>query len=261
VREVVAEIRTFRGPLFTFWDDQLFMSRAYARALLRELEPVGKRWAAMVTLASTRDDALLAAAARAGCTCLFLGLESFSRESLAHANKAFNLIDAYAEGVARIHRHGIAVQAGIIFGFDGDDASTFDTTLEHATRIGLDGATISILTPFPRTAVFETLERAGRLLTRDWSYFNGKTAVTFRPARMSADALFDGYTRFRRELYSLRNIFARLRRSSIRPAQGLVLNLGYRRALGAPIPGRPVPAHAERAAPAVTHHLPLVAAE
>jgi radical SAM superfamily enzyme len=68
----------------------------------------------MVTLASAQHDRLLAAAARAGYVCLFLGLESLSPESLRLANKAFNIVDRYAEGIERIHRHGITVQAGIV---------------------------------------------------------------------------------------------------------------------------------------------------
>ena len=229
VEEVVAEVRTFRTPFFTFWDDQLFMDASYARRLFAGLAGLGKRWAAMVTLASTRNERLLAAAARAGCTCLFLGLESFSPESLRLANKAFNVVESYEEGVARIHRHHITVQAGIVFGFDGDDSSTFEATLKGATRVGLDGATVSILTPFPQTPVFEELEHNGRLLTKDWSYYNSKTAVTFRPARMSAATLWEGYMWFRSRFFSPRCILERVQRSRVRRLQSIVLNLGYLR--------------------------------
>jgi radical SAM superfamily enzyme YgiQ (UPF0313 family) len=241
VEEVVAEVRTFRTPFFTFWDDQLFMDAGYALRLFAGLEGAGKRWAAMVTLASTRNERLLAAAARAGCSCLFLGLESFSPESLRLANKAFNVVESYEEGIARIHRHNITVQAGIVFGFDGDDESTFEATLRGATRAGIDGATVSILTPFPQTPIFEDLRREGRLLTRDWSYYNGKTAVTFRPARMSAEQLWEGYMWFRRRFFAPRCVLERVRRSGVRPWQSIVLNLGYWRTVPNRIPGRPVP--------------------
>lgn len=241
VEEVVAEVRTFRSPFFTFWDDQLFMDAGYAMKLFAGLEGVGKRWAAMVTLASTRNERLLAAAARAGCSCLFLGLESFSSESLRLANKAFNVVESYQEGIARIHRHHITVQAGIVFGFDGDDESTFEATLQGATRVGLDGATVSILTPFPKTPIFEELQRSGRLLTRDWSYYNGKTAVAFRPARMSAQQLWEGYMWFRRRFFAPRCILERVRRSGVRRWQSIILNLGYGRTLANRIPGQPIP--------------------
>jgi radical SAM superfamily enzyme YgiQ (UPF0313 family) len=241
VKEVVDEVRSFRAPFFTFWDDQLFMDAGYALRLFESLAAVGKRWAAMVTLASTRNERLLAAAARAGCSCLYLGLESFSSESLRLANKAFNAVESYEEGVARLHRHNIAVQAGIVFGFDGDDDSTFEATLVRAVRIGLDGATVSILTPFPRTPVFDELQRSGRLLTEDWSYYNGKTAVAFRPARMSAAGLWEGYMEFRRRFFAPGCIWDRVRRSGVRRLQSIMLNLGYWRAVRNRIPGHPLP--------------------
>ena len=94
IEDVIREITTLRSPLLAFWDDQLFMDPGYAFRLFEQLARLGKRWAAMVTLASTQQERLLAAAARAGCACLFLGLESFSPESLGLANKAFNSLTA-----------------------------------------------------------------------------------------------------------------------------------------------------------------------
>src|ERR1035438_7153378 len=142
VEEVAGEIRGLRAPFFAFWDDQLFMDRDYAHRLFGAMEGLNRRWAAMATQDSVSDDRLLTAAARAGCTCLFLGLESFSEASLGSVNKAFNRVEGYGDVIDRIHAHGISVQAGIVFGFDGDDESCFEKTLGLATRIGLDGATI-----------------------------------------------------------------------------------------------------------------------
>ncbi|MBI4346249.1 MAG: B12-binding domain-containing radical SAM protein [Elusimicrobia bacterium] len=241
VEDVAAEVRTFRSPFFTFWDDQLFMNRRYALRLFDAIAGAGRRWAAMVTLASTQDETLLRAASRAGCVCLFLGLESFSPESLRLANKAFNVVGSYREGVERIHRFGMTVQAGIVFGFDGDGEDVFERTLREAAAAGLDGATVSILTPFPKTPVWEQLRAQGRLLTEDWSYYNGKTAVAFRPARMSPERLWDGYQWFRRRFFSPSCILERVRRSGVRPLQSAFLNWGYHRALGNRIPGRPIP--------------------
>jgi radical SAM superfamily enzyme YgiQ (UPF0313 family) len=241
VDEVVAEVRTFRSPFFTFWDDQLFMNPRYALRLFEGLRSQRKRWAAMVTLASTRNERLLKAAANSGCVCLFLGLESFTPASLRLANKAFNVVETYNEGIARIHSFGISVQAGIVFGFDGDDETTFEATLRGATRAGIDGATVSILTPFPRTPVYEELASSGRLLTRDWSYFNGKTAVTFRPAKMSAETLWDGYMWFRRRFFSRSCVLERARRSKVRRLQSMALGWGYARAVDNEIPGWPIP--------------------
>jgi radical SAM superfamily enzyme YgiQ (UPF0313 family) len=241
VSEVAAEIRAIQSPVFAFWDDQLLMDKTYARRLFAALEGSGRQWAAMATAASAHDERLLAAASRAGCVCLFLGLESFSAESLGHAGKTFNVVESYAATVARLHAHKIAVQAGIVFGLDGDDETTFEKTLAEATRLGLDGATVSVLTPFPGTPLFAELDAAGRLLTRDWSYYNGKTAVAFRPARMSPEALWNGYMWFRRRFFSGRCTMERIRRSGVRPVQSFALNWGYRQAIDNALPGWPIP--------------------
>ena len=140
------------------------------------------------------------------------------------------------------------MQAGLVFGFDGDDASTFEATLQGATRAGLDGATVSVLTPFPKTPVYEGLRQAGRLLTGDWSYYNGKTAVAFRPARMSAQQLWEGYMWFRRRFFAPTCILERVRRSGVRRLQSIILNLGYRRTLANRIPGQPIPSALQDAA-------------
>jgi hypothetical protein len=47
---------------------------------------------------------------------------------------------------------------------------------------------------------------------------------------MSAQALLEGYTWFRREFYSVRSIAVRLARSRTNLARNLLVNLGYRRA-------------------------------
>jgi len=128
-----------------------------------------------------------------------------------------------------------------MFGFDGDDETAFERTLLEVTRLGLDGATVSVLTPFPRTPLYEQLESAGRLLTRDWSYYNGKTAVAFRPARMTPETLWNGYMSFRRRFFSRDCARERRRRSGVRALQSLVLNWGYARAVDNALPGWPIP--------------------
>src|SRR5580765_4306683 len=76
--------------------------------------------------------------------------------------------------------HGIAVQAGVVFGFDHEDP-IFWTTVEFYRWAGLDSGTVSVLIPFPNTPLFKRLDAEGRILTRDWSRYNGKKDVVFQP--------------------------------------------------------------------------------
>lgn len=228
IREVLDDIQSIRSRYFVFWDDNFFSNPSYAKQLIEAMIPLRKRWAAQVTLADCQDDELLALAKESGCVYLFVGLESFSDQSLASVNKSINKTHHYQRIIESIHAHGICVQAGIIFGFDSDDVSVFAKTLDNCQGIGLDGATVSILTPLPGTPLYHQMQQQGRLLTRDWQYYDGKTAVTFVPKKMSPQELFQGYMWFRRHFYSLRSIAKRLSVSRTRIWHNLLVNLGYR---------------------------------
>lgn len=56
-----------------------------------------------------------------------------------------------------------------------------------------------------KTPIYEQFKQEGRLLSEDWSQYNSKTAVAFKPKNMTTDELFDGYLRFRRRFFSLRS--------------------------------------------------------
>jgi radical SAM superfamily enzyme YgiQ (UPF0313 family) len=228
VEDVVRELRALPMKFFVFWDDNLFADKNYVRELLRAIAPLKRKWAAQATLRDCADDELLTLAKNAGCQYLFVGLESFSDSSLSDAGKGVNRVADYAELIGRIHRHGIMVQAGIVFGFDSDGADVFDRTLAACESLGIDGATVSILTPFPKTPIYEQLKAEDRIISEDWSRYNSKTAVAFRPKNMSAEQLCDGYVRFRRGFYSLKSFIRRMRVSGVNIPLNFIINLGYR---------------------------------
>ena len=159
------------------------------------------------------DDEFLSLAAGSGCKALFLGLKTISQASLNVANKRHNRADEYREAIRRFHHHGIAVQAGVVFGFDHDNRSVFRTTVEFFRAAGLDSATVSVLIPFPNTPLFQRLEAEGRILTRDWSKYNGEKDLVFQPAMMSPRDLLLGMEWAARQFYSLPSIIERMARS------------------------------------------------
>ena len=228
VKDVLAEIQALPTRFFVFWDDNLFADKEYAKSLLRAISPLKRRWAAQATLRDCADDELLSLAKSAGCLYLFIGLESFSEESLGDAGKGINCISDYEPVINAIHRHGIMVQAGIVFGFDSDTPGVFDAALNACEKLGIDGATVSVLTPFPKTPVYGKLKADGRLLSCDWGKYNSKTAVAFMPQNMSAEELLSGYNRFRKRFHSIGSFIRRMRVSRTNVAINFVVNLGYR---------------------------------
>jgi radical SAM superfamily enzyme YgiQ (UPF0313 family) len=227
VSEVAEEYASFDGKIIIFWDDNIAADRAYAKELFRAITPYRKWWSSQASIHAGRDDEFLEAAARSGCKQLFLGLESLSQRSMTGANKGFNRVDEYAEIVERIHSHGIAVQVGIVFGFDGDGPEIFEDTLEFLENAGVQNATFNILTPFPGTPLFSRLESEGRILTRDWRKYNSRRDVVFRPKGMTAEELLAGFRQANARFYSLRSMAKRLSRSPVQLWWTLPLNLAY----------------------------------
>ncbi len=232
VEEVIEEIKKIKSRYFVFWDDNFWGDTDYSKILLKELKKLNKRWAAQVTLERCKDEALLKLAKEAGCVYLFVGIESFSKESLMSVNKGINNVDKYKSIIDKVHSNGICIQAGIIFGFDTDRKDVFKRTLDACNKLGIDGVTVSILTPLPKTPIYEQLKEEGRLLSEDWSYYNGKTRVAFMPKNMHPEELFDGYMWFRKEFYSFKSIFKRLKKSKTNIFYNLAMNLGYKISLG-----------------------------
>jgi len=146
---------------------------------------------------------------------------------MKEVGKAFNRVEDYARIVERVHAHGIAVQAGIVFGFDNDTPSIFGDTVDFLEETGVENATFNILTPYPGTPLFDRLDAQGRILTRDWPKYNGRTDVVFQPKQMSTGELLAGFRYANRRFYSLPSVAKRLWRSRVQLWWALPLNLAY----------------------------------
>ncbi len=231
ISHVAREFSSFRGKVVILWDDNIAGDLEYAKALFRALAPQRKWWSSQASIHAAGEEEFLELAAASGCKQLFIGLESISQASLNGVAKAFNRVDRYARAIERIHAHGISVQAGIVFGFDHDTEAVFEETVRFLEQTGVQNATFNILTPFPGTRLFARLEAEGRILTRDWSKYNGRVDVVFEPRHMSAETLRSGFRYANRRFYSLGSTLRRLRRSPVQLPWTLPLNLAYTLAL------------------------------
>jgi radical SAM superfamily enzyme YgiQ (UPF0313 family) len=83
---------------------------------------------------------------------------------------------------------------------DHDGPDVFDRTVEWAVEQGIETATFHILTPYPDTALHARMEAEGRILHRDWDRYDTRHVV-FRPARLDARTLEEGYWRAYRIFY------------------------------------------------------------
>ncbi|MDR3747323.1 MAG: radical SAM protein [Acidobacteriota bacterium] len=227
VEAVAEEYGSFPGKVIILWDDNIASDIEYAKTLFRALAPHRKWWSSQASIDTAQNDEFLELAARSGCKQLFVGLESISQASLNEVQKRFNRVSDYTRAIEQIHSYGIAVQVGIVFGFDSDEKAIFGETLDFLEAAGVQNATFNILTPFPGTRLYKRLEAEGRILTRDWSKYNGRADVVYRPRLMSSEELLAGYEYANQRFYSWRSVCTRLARSPVGLSWTLPLNLAY----------------------------------
>ena len=219
VEDVVRDAAHDRFPFWWqrkvvwFWDDNLTIRRPYIRSLLQEMIPLKKWWLTQASMDIAKDPELLDLMRESGCIGVFLGIESFGKESLKDANKRQNKADQYKAAVAEIRKRGIAVMAGFIAGFDSDDYSAIVAMSDRLMEIGVDVPFLSIMTPFKGTSLYEKLKQEDRILEkRGWNYYNGYN-VAFQPRNLSPAELLQAHRQLWRRSFSPKHSLKRIARS------------------------------------------------
>lgn len=216
------------GSIVAFVDDLHNSHRAYCRELWQALKSLNIKWGCQSTLFLGDDPEMVKLAADSGCVSVFVGMESLSDDSLDETNKGFNQVRKFENQIKMFHDHGIMVNPGLVFGFDNDDESVFETAVEFLTRNKVELAYFNVLTPLPGTALFERLKREDRIIHQDWSKYDGKHVV-YTPKRMSAEQLQEGFFWANHQFYSWPCIWNRMGHASQRLIPRLEMNWEFRK--------------------------------
>lgn len=212
--QVLAELAALDAKRVFFHDDNFVVNKRRTTELLRSMVNTGMTpdWFAQVRAetvyatgsAREPDHDFLALMKAAGCQIVMVGFESISDQSLQQMNKKLQVRDI-VDSVRLFHDHGILVHGMFVVGTDADDVTQADRTVEFARRHSIDTLQIMIETPLPGTRLYERARAEGRILTDDWSFYDGHHAV-MRPALMHPQelqlAVLDAMKRF----YSRRGI-------------------------------------------------------
>lgn len=209
VQDVVTELASIKSKYVLFVDVSPIENVKYAKELYKAMIPLKKIWVSPATIRMADDPELLSLAYLSGCRGLLIGFESVSQQTLKSMGKHFNSAEKYKVQVKRLHDHGIAIQACLVFGFDGDDKSVFEKTVEFVDKLNLDLPRYTVYTPFPGTPIHQKLKKENRIIETNWSLYDAQHVV-FRPALMSAEELQNGLHWAWKQSYTHRSIARRL---------------------------------------------------
>ena len=236
IDNVLAEVETLsrnnlmRRKAVAFVDDNISADPKRAKELFKALIPMKIAWGSQASITFANDEELVALAAESGCHFLFVGLETLSPKALTEMGKRQNKVERYADALRLLKKYKINVMGAFVFGFDSDDESVFQDTLDFAIENKILVAQFATLTPYPGTRLYKQLVEENRLEPGFWHDPSWVNRVVFKPGKMSAERLFEMTRQVQRDFYSYRSIMKRmsLRR---RWSYWLAFNLLYRQTI------------------------------
>jgi radical SAM superfamily enzyme YgiQ (UPF0313 family) len=215
--QIIAELEALRteGMKIVFIvDDNLIGNKREIKKVLRELidwqvrnkYPLTLFTEASIDLAD--DPELMEMMVEANFISVFVGVESPNEESLRETKKYQNVRQGgtLVEKVRRIQDAGMEVWAGLIIGFDNDDATIFDRQVEFLEQSRISIAMTGMLHAIPKTPLHARLAAEGRLDPCDQPEF-GTNVI---PLKLGREELRDGWFGVLNRLYQADPYFARL---------------------------------------------------
>ena len=194
VNEVVVEIESQERKFVFFVDDNIASNRYALKELCHALMPLKINWVSQASLDVTQDRELMSLLEKSGCWGNVMGFESINASSLRDARKSPNILgfSNFEHEVRVLREHGMQTWAAFTLGYDYDTVESINATVDFALCNKFSFAAYNILTPYPGTPLYRSLQGQQRLL------FDGKwwlhpeyrfNQSAFLPALMSPDQL------------------------------------------------------------------------
>jgi len=170
-------------------DDNFIGNKRNVKRLLKELKvwqaehgyPFRFNTEASVDLA--QDPELMDLMVECYFDAVFLGIETPDEDSLTLTKKFQNTRGSLAEAVDTITRHGLRPMAGFIIGFDGEKKGAADRIIRFVEQAAIPTAMFGMLQALPTTALWDRLEKEGRLFYDGRQDINQRTLMNFIPTR------------------------------------------------------------------------------
>ncbi len=208
VPQVMAELDRIRArwpePFIELADDNSFVDPFWTAEFLDAMAEQSLSWFTETDVSLAAHADLLGKLGRSGCRQVLIGFESASPaglEGIDARDWKRRQFEGYREAIRRIQEQGVSVNGCFILGKDSDGPETFEEIGDFVESSGLTEVQVTVLTPFPGTALYGHLAREGRLLEpAPWdrcTLFD----VTYRPKRMSVEKLEAGFEGLLERLY------------------------------------------------------------
>ncbi|HEY3303095.1 MAG TPA: radical SAM protein [Candidatus Binatia bacterium] len=204
------------GISFYFFTDDNFARKKLWRETFEEIIKLRKEgikiaFMMQVDLARKPED-FVRLAAEAGCTQVFIGMESVNPENLKAEGKGQNHVEEYRSIIKEWHDAGVAVHAGYIIGLPFDTKEQVPRDIRYLMEvIQPDQASFFMLTPLPGSHDHREMKKRGEWMDADLNKRDSFHATIKHP-RMWAHEWTAAYEGAWKTFYSKENMIRILSR-------------------------------------------------
>lgn len=186
VENMMIELRTVKSDSVFFYDDIFIVDKKQAKSLFTAMldEGITPQWTAQIRADSIYtskktlepDHELLSLMRDSGCYMVYVGFESITQEGLDSYNKK-QTVEHITTSIKLLHDYGIRVHGMFVVGADTDTPETVRATVDFAIEHKVDTLQMMMLTTLPGTAFDMQMRAEGRVLTDDYSLYDGHHCV------------------------------------------------------------------------------------
>lgn len=209
------------GITFYFFTDDNFARKKLWRETFEALiqlreEGIPISFMMQVDLARKPKD-FVALAAKAGCTQVFIGMESVNPQNLKAEGKGQNKVEEYRDIIKEWHEAGVVVHTGYIIGLPWDTREGVRRDIDFLmNEIEPDQASFFMLTPLPGSCDHREMKQRGEWMDPDFNKRDSFHATINHP-RMSAEEWTEAYEEAWKTFYSKENMTRVLARWNHKP--------------------------------------------
>lgn len=177
VRQMEENYRRNKVAFYFFTDDNFSRNPHWAEILdglieLREARKIPIEFMMQVDTLAWKIPRFVEKSARAGCTQVFLGIESLNGSNLKSVHKTQNAVDEIGDMVRAWHDVQVTCHAGYIIGFPHDTPESVREDVENLKRLGFDTCSFFMMTPLPGSADHLRMTREGGYMDPDLNRYD-----------------------------------------------------------------------------------------
>jgi hopanoid C-2 methylase len=158
------------SPSIYFVDDNFIGNRKATKEMLPHLIAWQKRngyplvFACEATLNIAKQPEVLKLMREANFEAVFVGIETPELDALKAMRKGHNAVLPMFEAIETLNSYGLEVASGIIIGLDTDSDRTEEHLKAFVDRSQIPMLTMNLLQALPKTALWDRLNKAGRIV-------------------------------------------------------------------------------------------------